>query len=77
MASRSTKVFLDRIEGDIGVLLTEDGDALSLDLPVRLFPDDIQEGTAITLTLTVDERATEAGRRRVADLMDELRKRDL
>lgn len=72
MASKTTQVFLDRIEGDFGVLVSSDAGDETLDIPRAFLPDGIREGTALSLTLAVDEAATEAGKKEVASLMDEL-----
>jgi hypothetical protein len=75
MASKTTKVFLDRIEGGMGVLVSGVTEGLSLDVPRDFLPDGAREGTAFTLTLAEDESATAAGKQEVASLMDELLKR--
>jgi hypothetical protein len=76
MASKTTRVFLDRIEGDFGVLVPSDSEGASLDVPKAFLPDGAREGTALTLTLSVDEEATEAGKREVASLMEQLLNRN-
>jgi len=76
MASKTTRVFLDRIEGDLGVLIAEEPERLTLDVPRAVLPDGAVEGTALTLTLTVDDEATDAGKREVASLMEQLLNRN-
>lgn len=70
MTQKTTPVFLDRIEREFGVLLLDGGQ--SVDIPATLLPQGVREGTAMTLTLSVDEVATAAGKQQVAGLMDEL-----
>ena len=73
MAEVTTHVFLDRIEGDYGVIVT--GDGRSLDVPLAWLPAGVREGVALTISVAVDEQATSEGRAKVASLMDELIKR--
>lgn len=73
MVQKTTPVFLDRIEGEFGVMLFAGGH--SVDIPTALLPQGVREGTAMALTLSVDEDATAAGKQQVAGLMDELLKR--
>lgn len=76
MPSKTTRVFLDRIEGETGVLVAAEAGDATLDIPRVFLPDGVREGTALALTLAEDEEATEAGKREVAGLMDQLLKRD-
>lgn len=71
MDSKTTKFFLDRIEGDFGIVLSSDGSAM--DIPLTMLPDGIREGVAITATYAVDEGETRDAHDRVAALMAELR----
>lgn len=72
MASKITQVFLDRFEGNLGVLVPRDQDGATFDLPRHLLPEGTPEGTALTLTLSVDDEATAAGKSDVANLMQQL-----
>jgi hypothetical protein len=76
MASKTTRVFLDRFEGDLGVLVSPDGGRDTLDIPRAFLPDGVREGTALTLTLSEDVQATEAGKAEVASLMEQLLNRN-
>jgi len=72
MPGKTTRAFLDRYEGGFAVLLLgPDGDR-AINVPRDLLPEDTPEGSALALTLAVDEDATRAGRAEVARLMDEL-----
>jgi hypothetical protein len=43
-----------------------------VDVPAAWLPAGARDGTALTLTLSVDEAATEAGKQEVASLMTDL-----
>lgn len=70
MAEVTTRVFLDRIQGDYGVVVTDDG--RSLDVPLALLPEGICAGVALTVTVAIDERSTAEGRSQVTSLMEAL-----
>lgn len=57
------KVFIDRIEEDVAVLLISDDEEILL--PRRLLPSEASEGDWLALRLTVDADETEARRRSV------------
>jgi hypothetical protein len=46
------RVFLDRIEGDVAVLLAGPEGREKLSVPKRLLPEGVREGAALDLTLT-------------------------
>jgi hypothetical protein len=74
--SKTTQVYLDRIEEEFGVLLVSGEKAVTFDVPLRLFPDGVREGTMLKMTLEVDEEGGRAVRQEVDSLMDELLARD-
>lgn len=74
MAVRTTKLFLDRIEGDFGVVLSPDGSAM--DIPLTMLPDGVRDGVALVLTFAVDENETLEAAQRVADMLAELKRGD-
>jgi Protein of unknown function (DUF3006) len=53
------RVYLDRIEDDVAVLLLEHPAVGQFRLPARFLPPDAREGQMLTLTLTVDTARTE------------------
>jgi hypothetical protein len=74
--SQCTRLYLDRFEGELAVLVSQDEAGLSLDLPKDLLPEGTAEGTVLTVTVAVDEDATTSGKREVETLMQELLHRD-
>lgn len=67
------RVQVDRIEGDFAVLIFE---GTSFDLPIDLLPEGASEGTTLSLSLSVDESATQEALRRVKAVQERLAKRD-
>lgn len=72
MSKRTFSAFLDRREGDMAVLLLGDDQRHAVSVPSSFLPEDAKEGTALTVTIAVDEGATESARARVSSLLDEL-----
>jgi len=67
------KASIDRIEGKIVVLLVEKKDkTITLDLPLEVFPKNVQEGDVINLSLTIDRKETAARKERISKLIDKL-----
>ncbi len=70
------KATLDRIEGDMAVLLIRDDESIKLDLPLVLLPECIREGDILDISITKDEKATEDSKARVSSLMERLKKKN-
>ena len=72
---RTTRIHVsvDRIEGDIAVLLGREAHRWLL--PVELLPDGAKEGDVLVVTLETDPEETEARRRRIGGLQRSLRER--
>jgi hypothetical protein len=67
-------LFVDRLEGDRAVLVSEAGD--ELDLPLALLPEGAGEGSWLSLTLRLDPERGAATRRAVAALRRRLSEDD-
>lgn len=65
------RVFVDRIEGNMAVLLTEE-DGQQLILPVRLLPNKCAEGDVIDITFEINKEAAKKAKQEVQNLIDEL-----
>ncbi|MCC6446751.1 MAG: DUF3006 domain-containing protein [Armatimonadetes bacterium] len=72
MRESHCRAFLDRIEGDIAVLLLGDEEQNKVMLPARYLPKDTREGVVLTCSFRVEEEETESARSRVQSLIDEL-----
>ncbi len=67
--SKTTTLYLDRVEGELAVFLLENREFA---LPMALLPAGAAEGQWYSLRLEADEQATAENRQRVAELMKEL-----
>jgi len=66
------RIFLDRIEGEVAVLLLGDAEQDRIEIPLKYLPRGLREGIVLTGAFTVEEEETEAARSRVQALIDEL-----
>ncbi len=71
----STSVFIDRIEGDLAVLVLHDDDRVKFNLPLRYLPDGVREGDHLLMSLREDEESRDSQKKRVDDLLKELKSR--
>ncbi|MDI6718276.1 MAG: DUF3006 family protein [Methanomicrobiales archaeon] len=69
------KVTVDRIEGDLAVLLVRGDESVQFLIPLRLLPP-LREGDILDILVTKDEKATEEARERVSALIDGLKMKD-
>jgi hypothetical protein len=70
-ASDLMKATVDRIEGDLAVIITRDGKNIQFNLPSQLLPG-IREGDIIDILVEKDENATEEAKKSVAALIEKL-----
>jgi hypothetical protein len=71
----STKLVIDRIEGDLAVLVLYDDDGVKFDLPLRYLPDGVREGDHLLMNFREDEASRASEQKRVDDLLKELKSR--
>jgi len=64
----SWKVVIDRIEGDLAVVVLWDDDSVKFDLPVKYLPEGAREGEHYTMAFTVDEESRDAEKNKIDDL---------
>lgn len=80
---RAETAVVDRFEGDLAVLLLDQGRG-QIDVPRAALPPGVREGTWLSVTwrdgtidhIAIDEAATEAARARIADKLARLRRGD-
>ena len=71
MSESIVKAFVDRIEGDMAVLLV--GDEMDeINIPKRLLPPDAVEGSSLTLRFETNQESAAQRKRRIARLIEEL-----
>ncbi len=68
------KLTIDRIEGNVAVLISRRDESLHVTLPVLLLPPGSREGDIVSLIIETDPEETEKVRDRVADLASRLNK---
>jgi hypothetical protein len=71
------KVTLDRFEGEFAVLLVRDDESISIDFPTCLLPKKCKEGDILDLTITRDVEETAEAKKRVSNLIEKLKKKNL
>ncbi len=69
------KAVIDRVEGELAVLLLGDKGEFKLNLPLSLLPDGCKEGDVLKLSFERDPAATEQARERVSGLIEKLKKK--
>jgi hypothetical protein len=77
---QSFKLTLDRIEGDIAVLLLREKEkkceTVKIDMPLFLLPPGTKEGDILDIAITIDIQETEDARERVLALLDKLKNKN-
>ena len=71
----STKVVVDRFEGDLAVLVLYDDDRVKFNLPRRYLPEGVKEGHHLKMSFGEDEASRRSEQKRVDDLLKQLKSR--
>ncbi len=71
--SSSIKVVIDRMEGDLAVVVLYDDDRVKFNLPSSYLPDGVREGDHLLMSFAEDEASRHSEQRRVDDLLKELK----
>jgi hypothetical protein len=69
------RVVIDRIEGDLAVLVLYDDDRVKFNLPVRYLYEGVKEGDHLQMSFSEDAASRESEQKRVDDLLKELKSR--
>ncbi|MFZ2471340.1 MAG: DUF3006 domain-containing protein [Methanothrix sp.] len=69
------KAVIDRVEGELAVLLLGDKGEFKLNFPLSLLPDGCKEGDILNISFERDVVGTEQAKERVSGLMDKLKKK--
>lgn len=70
------KAIIDRIEGNLAVLLIGDDGSIKLNVPLILLPERSQEGDILDIDIHKDEEETEAAKNRVSSLIKKLKNKN-
>jgi Protein of unknown function (DUF3006) len=76
MSKPSLRVFIDRIEGELAVIVLSDDDSVKFNLPVKYLPEDATEGAHLRLSLTVDNESREYEKQKIDGLLKKLRSKN-
>jgi hypothetical protein len=68
------KAVIDRVEGEIAVLLLGD-ESTKLNIPLSQLPDGCKEGDVLNMSFERDVVGTEQAKERVSGLMEKLKKK--
>ncbi len=68
-----TKATIDKVEGDLAVLLLRDDESIRLEIPVSLMPPESKEGDIVDIQIEKDETTTQETRERVSSLIEKLK----
>jgi hypothetical protein len=71
----AARVIIDRIEGDLAVLALHEDDGVKFNFPLRLLPEGAREGDHLLVTFAEDEESREVEKKRIGDLLNELKGR--
>jgi hypothetical protein len=71
------KVTIDRFEDGYAVLLVRGEEDVHIDFPERLLPEGCREGDILEIGISRDTESTEATRKRVSDLIEKLKKKNV
>ena len=69
------KAVIDRVEGELAVLLLGDKGEFRLNIPISLLPSGCKEGDVLNISIERDPEATSQAKERTSDLMDRLKKK--
>jgi len=68
-------VIIDRIEGDLAVLVLYDDERVKFNLPVRYLPEGARDGDHLQMSFVKDELSRETEKKRIYNLLEELKGR--
>ena len=69
----SSKVIIDRIEGDLAVLVLYDNDGVKFNMPVALLPDGANDGDHLEMSFAKAEASRDSEKKRIDSLFAELK----
>jgi hypothetical protein len=68
------KAVIDRFEEEYAVVLFGD-DEIKVDIPRRLLPEGVQEGSWLKVSFVLDMEGTLAQKKKIKDLLDKLKQK--
>lgn len=71
----SNKVIVDRIEGDLAVLVLHSDDRVKLNVPIRCLPGGLREGDHLVMSFSEDQGSRASEKSRVDELLEGLKRK--
>jgi hypothetical protein len=69
------KAVIDRIEGELAVLLMGEEGKIRVNFPISLLPEGSKESDVLSIALERDPQATQQTKERTSSLMEKLKKK--
>lgn len=69
------KATLDRIEGNMAILLIRNGETIKVDVPLVLLPEGCGEGDILDISIKRDDSATMDAKERSRSLIEKLKRK--
>ena len=69
------KAVIDRVEGELAVLLVGDKGEIRVNLPLSLLPEGSKESDVLNIAIERDQQATSQAKERTSSLMERLKKK--
>jgi hypothetical protein len=69
----SAKVVIDRIEGDLAVIVLYDDDRVKFNLQLRYLPAGAKEGDHLRMSFALDQESRNAEQMRIDQLLKEMK----
>jgi hypothetical protein len=69
------KAVIDRIEGELAVLLMGEEGKIRVNFPISLLPEGNKESDVLSITIERDPQATQQTKERTSSLMEKLKKK--
>ncbi len=70
------KAVIDRIEGELAVLLMGEDGKIKVNFPLSLLPEGCKESDVLSISIEKDLQATSQVKERTASLMEKLKKKN-
>lgn len=71
----SSRIIIDRIEGDLAVLVLYEDDRVKFNFPIKYLPEGAKEGDHLQMSFAMDEVSRDTEKKRIDTLLGELKAR--
>ncbi len=72
----SIKLIIDRFEGKIAILESQDKDPIIFNFPLHLLPQEAKEGTVLNISIDIDQEETKSRKDKIKNLLNKLKEQD-